>query len=599
MNIVQHLSDPFYECLALIGLFIILFGLISLFIKERLYLTESLVAIIIGTIFGPKCAGILSPKDWVPEDIFYRGLMEFSRVIISFQVMAVGLSLPGVYVKKHWRDILMFLGPIMCLMWAVSSFAVYLFSGLDIWTCLMIGACLAPTDPVLANAVIRGKFANRYIPSHLRNLLSVESGANDGLGFPFLMLPIYLKLWPVGKALQHWFLHTWLYEISLSIVIGVVVGFAAKFLLEQSEKRKLIDNDSFLVYSMAIAMSITGLVALISSDDLLAVFIAGNVFAYDDKYQQATKDSHFQEVIDMLFNCIFFIFLGAIFPWSSFVELGIGRLLLIAGTILIFRRLPFVMVLRPLIPQLKTHREAFFAGWFGPMGVGAIFFAMVCRHHDGISEEVASSVFTVVTFVVLSSIVIHGITVPITHVHLKTRARRKAQRELRRTSKLHAFADGSQQPPGLRDIPSALEAGLASHGGSVVNPIKDGDGLHARGNYTEKDDPKMVDDYDLYASSEFLDEQTADARHHENTRSTNDNNFSDFSDENAASNNDLSSGYNTSVTVTTSAGEETLDGRAMRKEQILARLMQATASKSLNQHPQKEAANSSGASAFP
>lgn len=130
----------------------------------------------------------------------------------------------------------------------------------------------------------------------------------------------------------------------------------------------------------------------------------------------------------MLFNLIFFILLGSIFPWQAFAVLGVGRLVLISGSILLFRRLPFVMALRPFIPQLRTGREAFFAGWFGPMGVGAIFFAMVCRHHTELPQETSSSIFTVVSFVVFSSIVIHGITVPITHVHLKNRARKKAAR---------------------------------------------------------------------------------------------------------------------------------------------------------------------------
>ena len=90
-----------------------------------------------------------------------------------------------------------------------------------------------------------------------------------------------------------------------------------------------------------------------------------------------------------------------------------------------------MMLLKPFIAQLRTGREAFFAGWVGPMGVGAIFFAMICKHHTGLPQETATSIFTIVSFVVLSSIVIHGITVPITHVHLKNRARRKAARRKR------------------------------------------------------------------------------------------------------------------------------------------------------------------------
>ena len=295
----------------------------------------------------------------------------------------------------------------------------------------MIGACLAPTDPILANAVIKGKFANRYIPGHLRNLLSVESAANDGLGFPFLMLPIFMTLHKsnVGAALTEWMLRTWLYEIFFSIVVGFILGWVAKKLLEKSEEHHLIDKESFLVYAIALAMTISGLVALISSDDLLSVFIAGNVFAYDDKFHQATKDAHFQGVLDMMFNITFFVFLGAVFPWARYLDMGVGYLILTAVLVLLFRRLPFMMAARRLIPQIHSNREAFFCGWFGPMGVGAIFFAMVCFTTEGLEDPIKYNVFTVVTFVVLSSIIIHGITVPITHISLKTKAKRKLRKQ--------------------------------------------------------------------------------------------------------------------------------------------------------------------------
>lgn len=165
----------------------------------------------------------------------------------------------------------------------------------------------------------------------------------------------------------------------------------------------------------------------------------------------------------MLFNLIFFILLGAVFPWQDFKALGVGRLLFISITILLFRRLPVVMLLKPFIGQLRTGREAFFAGWFGPMGVGAIFFAMVCRHHTGIPQETASAIFTIVSFVVLSSIVIHGITVPITHFHLKNRARRKAAR------KKGFFSENSVPVVGAVSTPIGtsgtldLQNGVSSH----------------------------------------------------------------------------------------------------------------------------------------
>jgi NhaP-type Na+/H+ or K+/H+ antiporter len=229
---------------------------------------------------------------------------------------------------------------------------------------------ITPTDPVLAHSVIKGKFANRYIPMHLRDFLSAESGANDGLGFPFLMLPVYMLMFPnnLGEVFESWFVITWIYEIALSIFVGIVSGYTARRLLQWSEKKNMVDKESFLVFSIALAIFIAGLVSLIASDDLLAIFIAGNAFTWDEWFTEKTKEAHLQEVIDMLFNVSFFVFFGALIPWNSFISIGLGKLVGLALSILVFRRLPIVFLLRRFTPVLRSKKEAFFAGWFGPMG---------------------------------------------------------------------------------------------------------------------------------------------------------------------------------------------------------------------------------------
>lgn len=421
--------------MALLGGFIVLFGLVSLFVKERLYLTESLVATLVGIAFGPFGLRVVMPAAWFPEQ-YHTVILEFSRVVIAMQVMAVGVSTPGGYLKKHWPSVLVLLGPVMVLMYLISTVAVKLVLRFDWYESMIIGACVSPTDPVLAHSVIKGKFASRYIPYHLRHLLAVESAANDGLGFPLLMLPLWLMIAKTtASALGYWTVHTLLYEIGFSMIVGFLCGRAARFLLRQSEKRKLIDKDSFLVFTIALTLLITGVVALLASDDLLAVFIAGNVFAWDQKFVEATEDSHISEVIDMLFNITYFVFFGAIIPWAAFREIGILRLVALAAAILLFRRLPAVMLLKPTMSALYSRKEAFFCGWFGPMGVGAVFFSMMARNSllehmptDAHANAVAEDTFTIVAFLVLSSILIHGITVPITNFHMKKRAKRKVKR---------------------------------------------------------------------------------------------------------------------------------------------------------------------------
>lgn len=98
--------------------------------------------------------------------------------------------------------------------------------------CLVIAACVTPTDPVLANSICQGRFAEKNVPQHVRNIIIAESGANDGLGFPFLYLALYqiLRHVPenpthtIGGAVAEWVYNVLLYQITLSIVIGAVIG---------------------------------------------------------------------------------------------------------------------------------------------------------------------------------------------------------------------------------------------------------------------------------------------------------------------------------------------------------------------------------------
>lgn len=137
----------------------------------------------------------------------------------------------------------------------------------------------------------------------------------------------------------------------------------------------------------------------------------------------------------MLLNLACFVYIGASIPFSSFNDASLGlsvwRLIVLAIVILLFRRLPFVVALKPLIPALNTYRDAAFAGWFGPIGVGAVFFSkltamMTSPEHLGEHAHnleslmrIRAVIFPVVMFLVFSSVLIHGVTVPLLHLQYK------------------------------------------------------------------------------------------------------------------------------------------------------------------------------------
>lgn len=132
----------------------------------------------------------------------------------------------------------------MTVMWLTTSLLVWaLVPNLPFLHALAIGSCVTPTDPVLSNVIVKGKFADHNVPKDLQQIIIAESGANDGLGYPFLFLALYLIKY-VGTgggaelaaggaptAMGMWFGETWGYTIILSVVYGATVGWIAKELL--------------------------------------------------------------------------------------------------------------------------------------------------------------------------------------------------------------------------------------------------------------------------------------------------------------------------------------------------------------------------------
>src|SRR3569833_1710013 len=168
----------------ILGGFTSLFMLCSSVIKERMYVGEATVATLCGLIFGPHAADLINPASWGSTDIV---TIEFSRIVLVVQCFAVGVELPKFYMERHRKTNDNHQKPVMTYGWLVTSlFIWWMIPPLSWLESLVIAACVTATDPVLASSVVgKGKFAKK-VPKHLRDLLSAESGCNDGMAFPFI-----------------------------------------------------------------------------------------------------------------------------------------------------------------------------------------------------------------------------------------------------------------------------------------------------------------------------------------------------------------------------------------------------------------------------
>lgn len=392
------------------------------------------MATIAGLILGPHCLDWFDPLTWGNTDEI---TLEICRIVLCIQIVAVAVELPRKYMKKHWLSVAILLLPVMTCGWLVVGLFIWvLIPHFNFSSALLVSACVTATDPVLAAAVVgKGKFAER-VPGHLRNLLTAESGCNDGMAFPFIYLSLGLitYLGHPGEIIKDWFTLTILWECFFGTLLGVFLGYTLRKAVAFAENKNLIDRESFLALFVFLAFNCAGIGSMLGVDDLLVSFAAGTAFGWNGAFARKTEESHVSTVIDLLLNLTFFVYFGAIVPWPDFDNSAIGldvwRLVVLAVVVIFLRRIPAVLALKPFTPDIKSWREALFCGHFGPIGVGAIFAAILARkdledhyttEHTPLETidpsfphyQLIYSIWPIVCFIVVTSIVVHGSSVAV------------------------------------------------------------------------------------------------------------------------------------------------------------------------------------------
>ncbi|RSM00097.1 hypothetical protein CEP52_009320 [Fusarium oligoseptatum] len=393
--------------LAALGAFVILYGIISVKIRQSWYLGIALPAVAVGIILGPVAAKFIEANKWgAAQEGQTRSItLGVTRVMIGLQLVMAGYQLPARYCLTRWREMALCLLPIMTMMWICTTLCVVAtVPKVTVLSALVIASCVTCTDPVLSQAIAKGPFADKFVARPLREIISAEAGANDGFGFPFLMLAVYIMRYTgggrveeranetevllsktkesdmgIGLALKEWFIEIWLYMMLLSVVYGAVVGYLSRKSIGFCLKRQWIDNESFLLLPTAIGLFIVGTCGAIGTDDSLACFVAGCALNWDGRYLVESQ-RRYDEVntsVQMLLNFGGFFYIGT------------------------------------------NYKEALFMGYFGPIGAGAVFYIEYAREvlpefGEGDTEEtdLVLAIGPVVYWLVLFSIVVHGLSIP-------------------------------------------------------------------------------------------------------------------------------------------------------------------------------------------
>ncbi len=385
--------------LVIIGGSLLLLALTAAILR-RIFLSSVMLALLLGVVVGPYGLGLIDPANL--EDS-RRVLEELARVTLAMSLMATGLQVTKTDLRENLGRSTALLTVGMLGMWVVTGMGAWLLLDLPLWGALLLGAIMTPTDPVVASALVTGRLAERNLPRRLRRTLLIESGANDGLALPLVLLAVFMEAHPPEEAFSMWLLEA-LKSVAVAVVVGAIVGVLSARLVERVAHEYGADETNLLGYGLALALLTLGAVHLLGGSGVLAAFVAALAFSVLLESKLRRELDAVQDVVSKFFVLPAFTFFGTLLPWSQWGELGAAGLLF-GVWVLVVRRPPVVPV--ALMPTDTERREVVFLSWFGPVGVAAIFYASYVHRFVVPQGE---KIFAAAALAVCVSIVAHSIT---------------------------------------------------------------------------------------------------------------------------------------------------------------------------------------------
>lgn len=357
---------------------------------DRVWLTEPLVATALGVIVG------LTLVDLELESPLILILLELTLALVLFSD-ASRIDVGHLRDGYEWPLRMLLIGlPVAVAMGTlVSGWYLSLPFGLA----LLLGVVLAPTDAALAEPILESD----SVPERVRQTLNVESGLNDGLALPFLLIAIGVidaeEGQSVGDAI--WLVIT---QLGIGIVGGVVLGWVGAKLIGKGAETGWMNPLHQRVAAVALALSGFAAVQLLGGSGFVATFIAGGLMSHllrprpERVYQFAEAEGH------ALVLLAFFV-VGA-GPGAELLRRGAPTQAVVIAVVSLFLLRP-ISIWLSLLGQRLQWQTVVFLGWFGPRGLATVVFVLVALEELGTIDPLVLDTLSVV---VLASIALHGLS---------------------------------------------------------------------------------------------------------------------------------------------------------------------------------------------
>lgn len=427
---------------------LLIFMALSSTVIDRLPLSTSMLYLLTGLAVGPWWLNFMSPDPHKHALLLER----LTEVVVLVSLFTAGLKLSPGLRDRRWLLPLRLAVVSMIITVLGVAVAAHMLLGWQWGPCILLGAILAPTDPVLASDVQVHRPGDR---DRLRFALTGEGGLNDGAAFPFVMLGLGLMgLHEIGSFGWRWMVVDVLWAALAGPAIGALLGLAVGWLVLYLRRahKEAVGLDDFLAMGL-IALSY-GAAQMIGAYGFLSVFAAGVALRQLEQSQtpgdasikaaaQAQVDPDktvaeaiavdpqhapafmaqavlgFNEQLDRIGEVAMVITIGAML-WA--VKWHSAALWLVPLLLLVVRP---VSVALGLAHSSATSGQRWLIGWFGIRGVGSLYYLMYAINH-GVPASLADPLTTLTLSVMVCSIVLHGISVtPMMAAYERAAARRR------------------------------------------------------------------------------------------------------------------------------------------------------------------------------
>lgn len=336
-----------------------------------------------------------------------KTLEHLSELAVIIALFGTGLKLDRPFDRLSWAGV----GRLLIVAMPLTIGAVALFGhaamGLSAGAAILLGAVLAPTDPVLAGDIGVGPPGDDE--EHEPNFsITGEAGLNDGLAFPFIFAGLFV-IQPGGSSwVGEWLLADVLYAIVVGVAIGAGVGYGLAALAVRLRDRRLLAGrfDGWL--AIPTVLIIYGLAEVAGAYGFLAAFAGGLAFRrYEHSHEHNGPVHDGAEVVEKLGELAVILVFGSMISVAGIEAPGIGGWLLVPLLLLVIRP---AAVSIALIGSAIPARERLFVAWFGVRGIGSIYYAAIIAGASVVNSAEAKMVVWTAFACVAVSILVHGVT---------------------------------------------------------------------------------------------------------------------------------------------------------------------------------------------